>query len=109
MNKRTIFTDVKRSVSEAEWFRSTGAGDGPADRLGLRAGDSVEASTVAVGTNPNVLCTRPGFTLGQIVLSQTKLAASMDGSRRHAQVAGATDDSGSEGGVERDEDGDVVP
>jgi len=92
MNKRTIFTDVKRSVGEAQWCRANGVGDGPANRLGLSPSDDVETSTVAVGTNPDVLCTRPGFTLGQIVLSQTKLAAPVDAAKKQQAPQGAAAD-----------------
>lgn len=87
MNKRTIFTDVKRSVGEAAWCAQHGVGDEPARHLGLIVDNTAEASTVAVGTNADVLCTRPGFTLGQIVLSQTKLSTPSETAARRASSA----------------------
>ena len=99
MNKRTIFTDVKRSVGEAEWCRTNMDDDGPALRLGLRAGDGAEDNTVVVGTNPDMLCTRPGFTLGQIVLSQTKLTAALDRSSSSGGGKGKPDSSSGGGGA----------
>jgi hypothetical protein len=70
MSKRTVFTDIKRAAGEAVWIREDLSAH---DYLDVRRLSSAVSVVHEVGVRPDLLCTRAGLTLGQLILAQSKV------------------------------------